>query len=82
MQKRKLGNLEVSAIGLGCMSMSFGYGPAGDRQEMISLFRRSLAEGKYYAALLLKLARSSASSQSNVLLFSGSSPSFLHSSVK
>jgi aryl-alcohol dehydrogenase-like predicted oxidoreductase len=29
MQKRKLGNLEVSAIGLGCMSMSFGYGPAG-----------------------------------------------------
>jgi hypothetical protein len=37
MQKRKLGHLEVSAIGLGCMSMSFGYGPAGDQQEMISL---------------------------------------------
>jgi hypothetical protein len=37
MQQRKLGNLEVSAIGLGCMSMSFGYGPAGDRQEIISL---------------------------------------------
>jgi aryl-alcohol dehydrogenase-like predicted oxidoreductase len=36
MQKRKLGksNLEVSALGLGCMSMSFGYGPAGDKQEM------------------------------------------------
>jgi stage V sporulation protein SpoVS len=31
MQKRKLGNLEVSAIGLGCMSMSFGYGLAGDK---------------------------------------------------
>jgi aryl-alcohol dehydrogenase-like predicted oxidoreductase len=31
MQKRKLGNLEVSVIGLGCMSMSFGYGPAGDK---------------------------------------------------
>jgi aryl-alcohol dehydrogenase-like predicted oxidoreductase len=37
MQKRKLRNLEVSAIGLGCMGMSFSYGPAGDRQEMISL---------------------------------------------
>ena len=42
MQKRKLGNLEVSAIGLGCMSMSFGYGPAGDKQEMISLKRMGL----------------------------------------
>lgn len=37
MQKRKLANLKVSAIGLGCMSMSFGYSPAGDKQEMISL---------------------------------------------
>jgi hypothetical protein len=41
MQKRKLGksNLEVSAIGLGCMGMSFGYGRAGDKQEMISVIR-------------------------------------------
>jgi aryl-alcohol dehydrogenase-like predicted oxidoreductase len=41
MQKRKLGknNLEVSAIGLGCMSMSGGYNPAGDKQEMISVIR-------------------------------------------
>jgi aryl-alcohol dehydrogenase-like predicted oxidoreductase len=41
MQKRKLGNsnLEVSALGLGCMGMSFGYGPAGDKQEMISVIR-------------------------------------------
>jgi hypothetical protein len=41
MQKRKLGTngLEVSALGLGCMGMSFGYGPAGDKQEMISLIR-------------------------------------------
>jgi aryl-alcohol dehydrogenase-like predicted oxidoreductase len=38
MQKRTLGNsnLEVSAIGLGCMGMSFGYGPAADKQEMIA----------------------------------------------
>src|SRR6266404_9147491 len=44
MQKRKLGksNLEVSAIGLGCMGMSFGYGPAGDKQEMISLIRAAV----------------------------------------
>lgn len=35
MQKRKLGNLEVSAIGLGCMGLSHGYGPAADRQEEI-----------------------------------------------
>ena len=45
MQKRKLGNLEVSAIGLGCMSMSFGYGPAGDRQEMIALIRSAVEQG-------------------------------------
>lgn len=47
MQKRKLGktNLEVSAIGLGCMGMSFGYGPAGDRQEMISLLRSAVECG-------------------------------------
>src|SRR5213083_3510976 len=47
MQKRKLGktNLEVSAIGLGCMGMSFGYGPAKDKQEMISLIRRAVDLG-------------------------------------
>src|SRR5713101_5851076 len=47
MQKRRLGksNLEVSAIGLGCMSMSFGYGPAGDKQEMISLIRSAVEQG-------------------------------------
>ncbi len=39
MQKRKLGksNLEVSALGLGCMGMSFGYGPPGEKQEMIAV---------------------------------------------
>jgi aryl-alcohol dehydrogenase-like predicted oxidoreductase len=44
MQKRKLGksNLEVSALGLGCMGMSFGFGPAADKQEMISLIRTAV----------------------------------------
>src|SRR5271165_3097537 len=47
MQKRKLGkrNLEVSALGLGCMGMSFGYGPAGDKQEMISVIRAAVELG-------------------------------------
>ena len=47
MQKRKLGNsnLEVSAIGLGCMGMSFGYGPPMDKQEMISLLRTAVERG-------------------------------------
>ena len=47
MQKRTLGNsgLEVSALGLGCMGMSFGYGPAKDEQEMISLIRSAVDLG-------------------------------------
>src|SRR4030043_2337424 len=47
MQKRKLGKsgLEVSALGLGCMGMSFGYGPAADKQEMISLIRSAVEQG-------------------------------------
>ena len=47
MQKRKLGksNLEVSAIGLGCMGMSFGYGPPADKNEMISLIRTAVERG-------------------------------------
>src|SRR5439155_10058850 len=46
-QKRKLGksNLKVSAIGLGCMGMSHGYGPAGDRQEMIGVIRYAVERG-------------------------------------
>src|SRR6266481_838107 len=47
MQKRKLGNsnLEVSAIGLGCMGMSFGYGPPVDQQTGISLIRSAVERG-------------------------------------
>ncbi|MCY1078659.1 aldo/keto reductase [Archangium lansingense] len=47
MQKRKLGNstLEVSALGLGCMGLSFGYGPAADKQEAISLIRSAVDRG-------------------------------------
>jgi len=47
MQKRKLGNsnLEVSAIGLGCMGMSFGLGPAADKQEMVFLIRSAVECG-------------------------------------
>src|SRR5213082_2426463 len=47
MQKRKLGksNLEVSAIGLGCMGMSFGYGPPKDKNEMIALIRAAVDRG-------------------------------------
>src|SRR5215510_10031975 len=45
MQKRKLGSLEVSALGLGCMGMSSGYGPPADKQEMISLIRTAVDRG-------------------------------------
>src|SRR5437762_4293449 len=47
MQKRKLGNsnLEVSAVGLGCMGMSFSYGPAADKKEMIALLRSAVERG-------------------------------------
>ena len=46
MQKRILGNqLEVSAIGLGCMGMSFGYGPTGDKDDMIKVIRAAVEQG-------------------------------------
>ena len=47
MQKRILGNgtLDVSAIGLGCMSMSSGYGPPADKQQMVSLIRTAVERG-------------------------------------
>jgi aryl-alcohol dehydrogenase-like predicted oxidoreductase len=45
MQKRKLGNLEVSALGLGCMGLSFGYGPATDKQDAVSLIRAACERG-------------------------------------
>lgn len=45
MKTRKLGDLEVSAVGLGCMGMSHGFGPAADRKEMIALIRRAAELG-------------------------------------
>src|SRR5436189_6337694 len=47
MQKRRLGrsNLDVSALGLGCMGMSFSYGPPADKQEMIKLMRTAVEHG-------------------------------------
>ncbi len=47
MQKRKLGRsgLEVSAMGLGCMGMSFGYGPAVDKEDGIALIRSAVESG-------------------------------------
>lgn len=47
MQKRVLGKsgLEVSALGLGCMGMSFGYGPAGEKSEMIKVIHAAVEQG-------------------------------------
>ncbi len=45
MQKRKLANLEVSAVGLGCMGLSFGYGPAVEKESGISLIRAAFDRG-------------------------------------
>src|SRR5690242_967816 len=45
MQKRKLGNFEVSALGFGCMGMSHSYGPAGEKSEMIAIIRKAVEQG-------------------------------------
>ena len=45
MQKRRLGSLQVSALGLGCMGMSQSYGPSGSRQEYIALIRTAVERG-------------------------------------
>ncbi|HWZ83990.1 MAG TPA: aldo/keto reductase [Terriglobales bacterium] len=45
MKKRRLGNLEVSALGLGCMGLSYGYGPATDKQQAINLIRKAVDRG-------------------------------------
>ncbi len=45
MKKRKLGNLEVSALGFGCMGLSYGYGPALEKQQAISVIRTAVERG-------------------------------------
>jgi aryl-alcohol dehydrogenase-like predicted oxidoreductase len=45
MQKRRIGDLEVSALGLGCMGMSMNYGPPENRQEMTALIRAAVDHG-------------------------------------
>lgn len=61
MQRRKLRNLEVSVLGLGCMGMSFGYGETKDEKEMITLIHRAkdlgidfLIQPKFMVLLLMK----------------------------
>ena len=60
MQKRKLGkrNLEVSAIGLGCIGMSFGYSPAGEKNEMIAVIGAAVEHGSRSSIRLKCMARS------------------------
>jgi len=60
MKKRKLGNsnLEVSALGLGCMGMSFSYGPPKDKKEMTSLLRAAVERGSRSLTPLKSMARS------------------------
>ena len=45
MKKRKLGNLEVSTLGFGCMGLTYGYGPATDKQQAIALIRTAVERG-------------------------------------
>jgi hypothetical protein len=59
MQKRKLGksNLEVCALGLGCMGMSFSYGVVHDKKEMIALLRTAVDRGITSSIRLRSMAR-------------------------
>ncbi|HEY3132512.1 MAG TPA: aldo/keto reductase [Acidobacteriota bacterium] len=72
MQKRKLGksNLEVSALGFGCMGMSFAYGPAADKKEMISLIRTAEARKANQALvdLLSKVAERKKATSAQIAL--------------
>ena len=71
MQTRNLGTLEVSALGLGCMSMSFGLGPAADKREMIGLIRAAVDRGVTF----FDTARSTAHSPTKSWSARRSSPS-------
>ena len=57
MKKRHLGNerLEVSALGLGCMGMSFGFGPAKDKNEMITLIRAAVVKSNFTPARWIRV---------------------------
>src|SRR5271168_1290198 len=70
MQKRNLGkgHLEVSAIGLGCMGMSFSYGPPKDKQEMTSLLRATVEHGSSMPFASRLVSRTCASSSAPLAL--------------
>ena len=68
MKKRKLGNskLEVSAIGLGCMGMSYHRGPAPDRNAMIALIRKAVEAWRFFYLAFINGVRSAQSPASPV----------------
>jgi hypothetical protein len=70
--KRKIGNLEVSALGLGCMSMSALYGPPADKQEMIKLIRAAHDRGVTCSTRPNPMGRSSTKSLSRCISGEGS----------